>query len=287
MVHDQRVLMATGLMVVVALLSAFDSVLVRILTEDLHPFVIVFFRSLFGLLLIAPLIANDRMSLQSRYFFLHIVRAGLKMLSLVAFFTAIALAALADVTAIAFTTPIFVTVGAWLFLAEKPKPARIAAVLLGFIGAMLILQPGYSSWSSPLLFAVAGALLTAIIQLMLKAMSARDSTDTLVAWNLIASVPLAAIPLIWFWTTPTPQQFALLTLEGAIGVCNMACMTRAMSMAQASYLSPLEFMRLPVVAALGYLFFAEIPSNATLAGAIVIFLSTLMLVKRGGYNTRA
>lgn len=277
MANDNRIVVATILMMVGAMLSAVDSVFVRVLTTDLHPFVIVFFRSLFGLLMVAPFIVKNRMSLRSHYRLLHVVRAALKMLSLAAFFTAIAFATLADVSAIAFTTPLFVTVGAWLFLREAPVPRRIVAVLLGFVGAWIILQPSQGQWSTPLLFALAGALLTAIIQLLLKVMSAHDSTETLVAWNLIVSVPLAAIPLIWFWNSPSTAQFALLALEGAVGVLNMTCMTRALSLAQASYVAPLEFVRLPFVALLAYLFFAEIPTNSTLTGAIVIFLSTLLL----------
>lgn len=288
MANDQRVLAATGLMIGVTILSAADSVMVRILTEDLHPFVIVFFRSLFGLLFVSPWIFRDRITLASHYVFLHLIRAGLKMLSLAAFFTAIALATLADVTAIAFTTPVFVTLGAWLFLREQLVTRRILAVALSLTGVMIILQPGQGSWSTPLLFAVVGALLTAVIQLILKVMSAHDSTETLVAWNLIVTVPMAAIPLYWFWTAPDLANYALLALQGAIGAINMTLMTRAMSLAQASFLAPLDFLRLPAVAVLAYLFFGEIPTSATLTGAAVIFLSTILLteLKSNKINTR-
>ena len=280
---DQRTAAATALVLGVVALSAVDTVIVRILAPDLHPFVIVFFRSLFGLLWIAPWILRNRQCLSSHYAVMHVVRAGLKMLSLAAFFTAIALATLADVTAIAFTTPMFVTLGAWVFLNETPVLRRVLAVLLSFIGVFIILQPGQGEWATPLLFALAGAVLAAIIQLMLKSMSARDSSDTLVAWNLIATVPMAALPLYWFWSTPTAGQLLLLSLQGAIGVCNMTLMTRAMALAEASYLAPFDFLRLPVIALLGYLFFSEFPTSATVIGAAVIFLSSLLLT---GWSAR-
>lgn len=264
------------------MLSAVDSVIVRLLTENLHPFVIVFFRSLFGLICVAPWIFRDRTVLKSNYRLMHLIRAGLKMLSLAAFFTAIALAALADVTAIAFTTPIFVTVGAWIVLREAVLLKRVLAVALGFIGVLVIVQPGASTWSAALVYAIIGALLAAIIQLMLKKMSARDPTDTLVAWNLIATVPMAAIPLYWFWRVPAADELGLLMLQGAIGVCNMTLMTRALSMAQASLIAPLDFLRLPTVAVLAYLFFNEIPTNATVIGSVVIFLSTMLLADWSG-----
>lgn len=279
MLSDPRIRTATGLMIGVTILAAIDSVIVRVLTEDLHPFTIVFFRSFFGLLWVAPWILRDRRALQSNYVFLHVVRAGLKMLSLFAFFTAIAAATLADVTAIAFTTPIFLTIGAWVFLKEPVVFKRVLAVVAGFAGALIILQPGQAEWSTPLLYALLGALLTAIIQLILKSMSAKDSTETLVAWNLIVTVPMAAIPLYWFWSSPSLENIALLALQGALGACNMAFMARALSLVQASYLAPLDFLRLPIVAILAYLFFAEIPTFATVIGGVVIFSSSLLLAK--------
>lgn len=279
MSSDPRILTATGLMIGVAVLSAIDSVIVRLLSQDLHPFTIVFFRSLFGLMWVAPWILRDRRTLKSNYVFLHVIRAGIKMLSLVAFFTAIATATLADVTAIAFTTPIFVTLGAWFYFKEPVVPKRVVAVIAGFIGVLIIVQPGQSEWSVPLLYALIGALLTAIIQLILKSMSAQDSTETLVAWNLIVTVPMAAIPLYWFWSLPSPENYLLLVLQGALGACNMAFMARALSLVQASYLAPLDFLRLPVVALLAYLFFTEIPTIATVIGGVVIFSSSLLLVR--------
>ena len=96
---DRHFLAAAALMAAGSTLAAADAVLVRFLTHDLHPFVIVFFRSLFGLLFVMPWILQGRSALRSHYRFAHLVRALLKMLSFAAFFTAIAGAALADVTA--------------------------------------------------------------------------------------------------------------------------------------------------------------------------------------------
>ncbi len=277
---DRAAIIGVGLMLLVAVLSSIDAVLVRMVSPDVHPFVIGFTRSLFGLLVVLPLILKRPGVLRSQFRWLHVVRAALKLASLIAFFAAFALAPLADVTAIAFTAPIFVTVGAWIFLSERPQAARVVAVVAGFAGVVIVLRPGQHEGIPPgLLFALLGALLTAVIQLILKPMSTRDSTDTLVAWNLIVTVPLAALPALLVWTTPTPQQWGFLALQGAIGALNMGLVTRAFSMAEASLIVPFDFLRLPVVATLAYLLFSEMVPFQTYAGGVVIFAASLMMAR--------
>lgn len=216
--------------------------------------------------------------LQSHYRFRHVLRATLKLASLVAFFTAYSLASLADVTAIAFTTPVFVTVGAWIFLAEKPRTLRIIAVICGFAGALIIINPNQHIGAPVgLLLALLGAVLTALIQLILKPMSAKDSTQTLLAWNLIITVPVATLPALFYWTTPTSWQWALLVLQGLVGLLAMGAVTRAFALAEASLLVPLDFLRLPIVAVLAYLMFGQTVPLTTWLGGMLIFAASLIM----------
>lgn len=277
---DRSALIGVSLMILVALFSAVDSVIVRQLSPDIHPFVIGFTRSLFGLLAVLPWIVSRPQILRTQFRFRHVLRAALKLASLVAFFGAFASAPLADVTAIAFTAPIFVTLGAWGFLSERPQPLRVAAVACGFVGVLLVLKPGSQGGVAPgLMLALLGAVLTALIQLILKPMSARDSTETLVAWNLILTVPLAVLPALWVWTAPTPGQWALLAAQGALGALSMGLVTRAFSLAEASLLAPMDFLRLPIVAALGYAFFSQTVAQSTWIGGAVIFAASLLMAR--------
>jgi len=278
---------AAGLMILVGAINSIDSIIVRTLTTDLHPFVIGFFRALFGLLVVLPWIVRSPSRLRTRYRLSHLVRAALKLLSLVAFFAAIAAAPLADVTAIAFAAPIFVTIGAWVFLGEAPMVRRVLAVIAGFAGIMIILQPASGEMAPGLLFAVLGALLMAVIQLMLKSMSGRDSTDALVGWNLILTVPLAALPALWFWTTPTWPQLGLLAIQGALGALNMTAITRSLALAPASFVAPFDFLRLPFVAILAFAFFGEVAGLGTWVGATIVFGSTLLLIGPIGLRNAA
>jgi drug/metabolite transporter (DMT)-like permease len=108
-------------------------------------------------------------------------------------------------------------------------------------------------------------------------MSLRDTTDRLVAWNLLTMVPLALVPAIIFWTTPSLVQLALLIVQGLIGALNMTLVTRVLSLADVSLIAPVDFLRLPLVAALAYLMFGEIPEASVWIGAAVIFGATLLV----------
>lgn len=283
---DRASVIGVSLMFGVAILSSVDAVLARQLSPGVHPFVMGFTRALFGLLVFLPYILTHGHILRSNYRYLHVLRAALKLASLISFFFAFALSPLADATAIAFTAPIFVTIGAWLFLSESPRAIRVVAVAVGFVGVLLVLRPGQGGGVSPgLIFALIGALLTAVIQLLLKPMSGRDATETLVAWNLIATVPIAVVPALLVWSTPSPTEWALLALQGVLGALNMGLVTRAFSLAEASLLVPIDFLRLPIVAALAFALFGQSVPLATWIGGSVIFAATLLMANSARVKT--
>ena len=210
--------LAVAIMIGAAALTAIDTLLVRVISRELNAFGIAFFRSAFGLLFVLPWIFRKRATIfQTNYFWLHAVRAVLKILALVTFFYAVSRANLAQVTAINFTSPIFVTIGAALLLSEKLSMARVAAVALGFAGVVLIVRPTTENFDPFLLFALLGALFTAAIQLVLKSMSGRDPTDTLVAWNLISDGSLRAYPGAVFLDDAEPSHIGAACRAGRAG----------------------------------------------------------------------
>lgn len=278
--RDRAALVGVLLMMGVGVINAVDAVIVRLLAKEVHPFIIGLTRTSFGLLAMAPYILSRPAMLRTHYRFRHVLRAALKLASLIAVFFALATAPLADVTSIGFAAPLFVTVGAWFFFSERPHPVRIFGVMLGFVGVVIVLRPDWSAGftiSTALALALLGALLTAVIQLMLKAMAKRDSADTLVAWNLIVSVPLAALPALLVWQNPSGYHWALLAVQGAMGALNQAMVTRAFQMADASLVAPIDFLRLPFVAILAFAFFGEVAGMSTWAGAAIIFVATMVM----------
>ncbi|OHV77329.1 hypothetical protein LCM4573_09660 [Rhizobium sp. LCM 4573] len=277
--------MAVTFAAIAAGLAAIDAVIVRLIAGDVHPFVIGFFRAVWGLAAILPWVLARPGLLKTSYRFQHVSRAALKLMSLVCGFAAFAAAPLADVMAIMFTAPIFVTLGAWLMLNEKLTIARITAILTSFLGALIIIGPS-GSVSSALFLAVLAAGLQALVQLMLKRMSDRDPVESLVAWNLIVTVPIAVVPALFVWETPSLQNFGLLGLQGALGALNMSLMTKAFSLTDASRVAPIDFLRLPFVAGLGWLFFGELAGLSTWVGALLIFSSILLPIAANAWRSR-
>ena len=267
----------TMLAIFVSFLGALDGIIVRILSSDIHPFLIVFYRSIFGLIIIIPIFLKERDVFISSYRYLHLFRAFLKILALTSFFLAFKSVSLSDVVSISFITPLLIILGSIMFLKETPTRKHIIFSFIGFIGILIILKPGFSSIPDALYWALIGAILSACIQLILKKMSNKDKPNTLTVWNLLCTVPLAFIPALFFWTTLSFEMFILLTIQGLIGVLNMLFITKAMSMVDISYLAPYDFLRLPIISILAFMMFDEIPSASTLLGALIIFLSGFLI----------
>ncbi len=275
---SQSVVSAMALVALAAGLSAVDAVIVRLLAGNVHSFVIGFFRAAFGALTILPWVLLHPGVLKTSFpLRQHALRAGLKLLALVAYFAAFASGALTDVMAIAFTSPIFVGLGAWAMLGERLNGRKVLALLAGFIGALIIINPTAGGFSTASALALFGAAMTALIQLMLKSMSSGDRADTLVVWNLLLTTPMALALAALFWTTPTLPEIGLLGLQGVLGAVCMMVMTKAMSLADASVIAPADFLRLPFVAVLAWLLFNEAAAPSTWIGAALVFAATLLV----------
>jgi drug/metabolite transporter (DMT)-like permease len=265
-----------------AILAAADAVIVRALNGAVHPFVIGFFRAFFGAIVLLPWVALRPGVLRSSHSLRqHAMRAGFKLLAMVAFFAAFSWGPLADVTAIAFTSPIFLVLGAALALGERPGPAMIGAVAIGFVGALIVVGPSGAGFSLAILLALAGAVLQSVIQLVLKSMSKGDGTATLVIWNLLLTVPIALLFAVPFWAMPGSKEMGLLALQGVVGAACMGMMTHAFSLAPATVVAPVDFLRLPLVALGGFALFGENIALTTLCGGGLICCAALIAARSG------
>lgn len=271
------------LMLVVAGCNAVDTALTRVVTQELHPLEVAFFRNLFSLVLILPwLLRAGPGVLRTSRPALHVARAALKLVAMVLLFFAISIMPLADVTAIVFTSPLFVVLGAALLLGETLTLRRLAAVALGFLGILVVLRPGSAVFDPRMMTAVGAAVGFAGIALLLKAMSAREPAPTLVGLNLVITVPLAFLLTLPVWSTPRPAILLYLAAQGGLGALAQVAVTRAMTKADASFLTPIEFVRLPLVVLLGYVLFLETPDLWMWLGSALIFIALAYLLRHGG-----
>lgn len=274
-------------MLVLAGCTALDAAVIRIVGQTIHPFEIGFFRVLFALLLVSPwLMQRGFADLRTNFLPLHACRAVLKLVAQIAYFYAILVVPLTDVAAMGFTKPLFVSIGAVLFLGEIMRFRRWAAIIIGFFGVLIILRPGSGMYEPWILAAIAAAIGLAGVSLMMKFLAGREATSRILAWNLIISVPIALILALPFWTTPTLPILGLLLLQGGLGALAQFSAARAMRLADVSILTAVEFVRLPLVALVAYFLFEETSDLWTWAGALVIFGSTFYLVRRESHLAR-
>ncbi len=286
--HVPAAALAAGFMIAAAACTAVNAVLVRVLTDGgTNPLEIAFFRNLFGLLFLLPwLMRHGTDGLRTRRPGMHLWRAGWNLAGMIAFFYAIALMPVADVVALNFTAPIFASVGAVLFLGEAMRMRRWSAVFAGFLGALVILRPGFQEIGTPATIALFAALSWALMNLIAKDLARTDPAPTIVILNLLLMTPASLLPALFVWTTPSVWALLMMAAHGVLGTVNQICVVRAFKLADTTFVMPFDFTRLPFVAVLAFLLFGEIPDIWTWIGAAMIFGANVYLTRRESAPTR-
>jgi drug/metabolite transporter (DMT)-like permease len=185
---------------------------------------------------------------------------------------------MAMVTAIAFTSPLFVVLGSMAFLGEPWRRIRLVGLALGFAGVLMVIRPGLAPVDASVILAMLSALGLGAVGMLMKYLSVREAPHSVVALNIVLTIPIAALLMLPVWTTPSPAMLGLMAVQGLLGGISQLSVSRAMSMADASIISPIEFGRLPLVVVLAWLLFREPTDIWTIAGGTVIFAATLATV---------
>ena len=272
---------ATILMIVALFMFACMSVFIRLSTNSLPVVEVVFFRNALAVMLLMPLIMHTgwsslRMNKPNLFFLRALINVG----GMFAGFTALTLIPLAQVTALNFTGPLFVTIGAVLFLGEVIRARRIAGIIVGFFGTLIILQPGFTEISFGAMMALASTLSLAMASLIVKKLTATETPEAIVTWMVVMQSPLALIPAISVWQWPPPQAWVYLWAMALTATIAHICFTRAFRLVDITALQPLEFIKLPFTVFLAWTVFAEWPDLWTWVGGTVIFASTVYITQR-------
>lgn len=256
-------------------------ILVRTLTDSLHPLEVVFLRSVFGLLAMAPwLISQRRLFPRTARPGLHVLRAAIGIVAMVGWFTTLSLMPLAEATALSFTAPIFTSVLAVLVLGEVMRLRRWTATVLGFVGALVILRPGFETIQPVALLAIGTALVWGASSILIKVMTRTESAAAITTYLLLFTMPLSLVASLFVWQTPTLPQLGLAALLGAGGTIGHFCMARALAAADATLVVTFDYLRLPLVALFAYLVFGEVPDVWIWLGAGIIAFSGIYIAHR-------
>jgi drug/metabolite transporter (DMT)-like permease len=254
---------------------------IRLASSELHPFEIAFFRNLFGLAFLAPFLVRAGIGGLRAYAPGRLLASsGGHLVAMLGYFLAVAHMPLAELTALAFTKPLFATAGAALILAEVVRLRRWTAVLVGFVGVLIVVQPGAEAVSPFAGLVLLSALFAATVALIVKNLTATESPTTIVLYQSLFTTALSVPLALFYWQTPTLFELLLLFIVGALGTVSWLCMTRAFVLADASIVVPFEFARLPLIAVVAYFLFAEVPTIWTWLGGAVIFGATAYITHR-------
>lgn len=249
--------------------------------SGIHTFEVVFFRNLFGLLTLVPwFIRSGVAPLRTERFGLYSLRAAINLCAMMAFFYAVAVAPLTQVTALAFTTPVFATLLAIPILGEVVRLRRWAAIAVAFAGTILIIRPGFESLGTGSALALVAALGWAVVVLIMRSLGRTESAVTITAYMSLLMTPLALVPALFVWTWPTPEQLRWLVLIGIIGNLGQLCLSQALKEADTHVVMPMDFFRLIWIAAIAYLAFDEVPGLPTWIGGAVILASSAYITYR-------
>lgn len=257
----------------------------RGLALQLDAFQTQFLRYVAGCAVLAPLVlrggwrAYRPQSIGGQF-----ARGAVHTAGLCLWFIAIPHITLADTTAIGFTTPIFIMLGAWLVFRE---PMRWIAALIGFGGVLIVVAPKLSGSAGLYnLVMLASAPVFAASFLITKGLTRHERPTVIVVWQSI-TVALCSLPLaLLHWQHPTAAQWGLFLVCGLLGSAGHYCLTRSFSIADISATQSVKFLELVWASLLGWVLFADRPSRSTLLGGVVIFASTLWIARRESRSAR-
>ncbi len=254
---------------------------VREVGDSIHTFEIQFFRSVSALIILAPFAFSvGWASLKTEQPKLEVARNLIHYAAQLGWITGVVMLPLSEVFALEFTTPVWAALVAAIFLREKLNRGRIVAVVFGFIGILVILQPGGAT-INPGTFAVLGAAVGFAFTLTAtKALTRTDAPLTILLYMALIQLPIGAVMAVNVWTMPTVPQLFWLFAVGATGLSAHYCTARALVLADATVVVPMDFMRLPLIVFVGFALYGETARWMVLLGAVIIFAGNYYSIRR-------
>ena len=264
------------------MLFALLNVFTLIPSQHLNPYVMAFMRYFFGTLMLLPIVIKLGLhrSMSTNRLPLHLFRGCIHACGMFLWFVGLPLTTLASITALGFTGPIFVTIGAALFLGERVRMRRWMAVLVGFAGAMIIIRPGVGDLGLGAICILISTPIFSASNLISKALARTETANKIVIWQHLTILIFACPVALYFWQTPGPTDLLWFVAAGLCGTLGHICQQNGYQLADITLLQPIGFLSLIWNTLLGYFLFFQSPDVWTFVGAAVIFGSALYISHR-------
>jgi drug/metabolite transporter (DMT)-like permease len=257
-----------------------SSALAKDLGHRLHAFEIAFFRSFAGMVAFLPVVW--RMGLpyfKTNTLPMHFARGLFSVGGNFCLVWSVIHLTLADAITLQFSRPLLMVLISVIYLHEVVGTGRAMATLVGFGGVLLVTRPfgdGFDPWS---IVAIAGAFFGCLVIVSVKSLGKSEGTLVIMFYYSIFTSVLSLLPAIFVWDTPGGLDLTLLILTGICGIVGQSIFTHGITLGETSFLMPFDYLRIVYSFFIGMFFFAEIPTAWSIAGAVVIFLSSLYLLR--------
>ena len=281
MTKSQNIVGGAFFIVTAEVSFALSAALIKLVSDSLPNQSIVFFRNLFGLLILTPLLLNAGENiLKTNRLPLHLFRSGIGMGAMYCFFYALANLPLADSMLIKSTIPLIIPFISLAWLKESISKRIIVAGLLGFIGVFVILNPDGINTNWAILVALSSSLMAALAFVTVRQLSSTEPPLRIVTYFAIVGLIISAIPLTWTWQTPTFQQCVMLLGVGLTTTIGQLLLTRGYQNAPASSVGIFTYTSVPFGTFLGWLFWQELLEPEFYLGAILIILAGVLVLRK-------
>jgi drug/metabolite transporter (DMT)-like permease len=249
--------------------------------HELNVFEVMEVRSILGLVMLSPLIyVNGGLAaMRTSRPLQHIGRNLVHYAGQIGWFFALTLIPLGQVVSIEFTMPIWTAILAASFLGERMTFGKIAAIVLGLVGVIIIVRPGTSETNPGQLIALAAAVGFGISIAMMKSLTRTETTLAIIFWMLVIQAAAGFLPALYVWQWPSAYAFGFIVVIAFCGTFSHYCMARAMLYADATVVLPMDFLRVPLTATAGWLIYSERLDAFTLLGAALILTGNLLNLK--------
>lgn len=272
---------ALGYMTMSCIMVGVIWVAIRLLSENMSVFLVVFYRNFFGLLALMPfLLRNKSTAFKTKNLKLQFARALSALFAMYGIFYAITISPLAQVVAITYAAPVIASVGMVLILGEKIKLRRVLSILIGFIGVLLVVQPGNMELTVGIVSAIGGSVCIAFTLLVVKVLARNDRPETIVLYNFMITTPVSFLIALFVWKIPTLTEILMLAAVGITISFSQVFFARAFKLADATAVLPLDFIRLLLATFFGVWLFGEPVDPMILTGAAIILVSTVYTAHR-------
>jgi drug/metabolite transporter (DMT)-like permease len=265
-----------------ALMFASMGGLIRVVSAQMPNEQVVFFRNLFGLLVLVPILwqRGGRIELKTAHPGLHLVRSLFGLAAMYCFFYALSVLPLADAVLLNFTAPLFIPFVAMLWLGEGVSGRLWAAIVIGFSGVLLILKPGSGLYGGAALIGLASGAFAAVAMVSLRKLSATEPPLRVVVYYGVICTLVSCVPMLLSWQAVEPRLLLMLAAAGGFATMGQYLLSRGYGCAPAAQIAPFTYTSVVFAAVYGWLFWQELPGWTSAAGTLLVVVAGVLAMRR-------